>query len=72
LVALLDEETVISGRTVPPGTVIAYDLTYSLPAEQRITILYTPEANEFNLKSIFDGLVAGHSTANMILTKLGE
>ncbi|CAH0057783.1 unnamed protein product [Clonostachys solani] len=72
LVALLNEETVILGKTVPPGTVIAYDLTNSLPAEQRTTIVYTPEANEFNIKSTLDGLVAGYSTVNMILAKLGK
>ncbi|VUC34375.1 unnamed protein product [Clonostachys rosea] len=72
LVALLNKETVILGKTVPPGTVIAYDLRNSLPSEERTTIVYTPEPDEFNIKSIFDGLVAGHSTVHMILTRHGK
>ncbi|KAH8660295.1 prolyl oligopeptidase family-domain-containing protein [Xylariales sp. PMI_506] len=65
------ESTIVRGRKVPEGTVLAYSANSKLPPEERISVVYSPEEGEVNQHLAIDGLRASYSRVYMTLSKRG-
>ena len=71
IVVALAEASAIRGKPLPLGSIVAYDVTDTLPADERLSVVYVPKSGEFNTKIFSGGLMAGKSTVHIILTNHG-
>lgn len=70
IVAQLVEPIMVAGRTWAAESVVAYDTRPNVPAERRLSLVYTPAEGEF-LSDPFSGIAAGRTTVRMVLDRRG-
>jgi prolyl oligopeptidase len=70
IIAQLAQDTNIAARKIPAETLIAYDTARWIPDDRRISIVYTPEADEFLLDG-YSGTAAGRSTVRAVMDRHG-
>ncbi|KAK7216064.1 hypothetical protein V2G26_004067 [Clonostachys chloroleuca] len=67
----LSKETVVRGKAVPAGSLIAYNVSTDQPGEERLSIVYEPEEEEVNLHLWINGLRASNSRIHFAMSKRG-
>jgi prolyl oligopeptidase len=70
IVSLL-KDTTVAGKSVPEGTVVAYNVSPGVPTDERTSIVYIPQEGEVNQHIGADGLVAGYDRVYMTITRRG-
>lgn len=70
IVAQLSQDAEIGGRLFPAETVVAYDTAVDVPNAKRLSVLYSPQSDEF-LTSMMYGIASGTSKVRMIFDRRG-
>jgi prolyl oligopeptidase len=70
IVAQLAQKTIIAARSVPAETLIAYDTARELPEDRRISVVYTPDTDEFISDGYF-GSAGGRSKLHAVVDRHG-
>lgn len=47
IIASLSQQSILGGRAVPAGTIVAYNTSPSIAPEERVTVVWSPEPDEF-------------------------
>ncbi|UPT63419.1 MAG: prolyl oligopeptidase family serine peptidase [Hyphomonadaceae bacterium JAD_PAG50586_4] len=71
LIAQLSEDVVIAGRRIPAETVVAYDTASSIPADRRLSVVYTPGEDEFLQSGLSGGIAGSANSVWMVVDRHG-
>lgn len=72
MITCLSQSETVLGREVPAGTILAFDTTPGSPAEERVSIVYVPDADEFNTHAYLSGIQPARSRVYLTYSKAGE
>jgi prolyl oligopeptidase len=70
LIALMAEDTEVQGKTVPSGSLVAYNLGDSVPDNARMKAVYTPEPGTF-LIDTYTGINATKDGVHLVVDRRG-